>query len=320
MSRSGLVGAGSGFFGADRNGKAIRSNPMSSQERKNDGPELIDEVDLSSVEKIFWALGEIWSDPPREVFESADAKRSDLTPLLLEALEEGLRNPLGCSPEQSTQFCHALYLLAKWRESRALPAVLRWLSLPGENAFDLTGDVATNDGGRILAAVCGGDLSGIKVLAENESVHPSLQGQGMVALEALVAWGELTLEALKDYLLELVDTRLPQGPAEGWTGVAITSAELGIEEVFPAVRNAFTRGWVDNGLFDGELYEEMLTQAKTGELGTLMERCPRIEDVAEETEWWACYEKPVISTPKIGRNEQCPCGSGKKYKKCCGKN
>ncbi len=23
---------------------------------------------------------------------------------------------------------------------------------------------------------------------------------------------------------------------------------------------------------------------------------------------------------KIGRNEQCPCGSGKKYKKCCGFN
>jgi len=21
--------------------------------------------------------------------------------------------------------------------------------------------------------------------------------------------------------------------------------------------------------------------------------------------------------PKIGRNEPCPCGSGKKYKKCC---
>ena len=23
---------------------------------------------------------------------------------------------------------------------------------------------------------------------------------------------------------------------------------------------------------------------------------------------------------KIGRNDPCPCGSGKKYKKCCGKN
>lgn len=25
----------------------------------------------------------------------------------------------------------------------------------------------------------------------------------------------------------------------------------------------------------------------------------------------------VRETPKIGRNEPCPCGSGKKYKKCC---
>ena len=25
------------------------------------------------------------------------------------------------------------------------------------------------------------------------------------------------------------------------------------------------------------------------------------------------------STPKVGRNDPCPCGSGKKYKHCCGK-
>jgi preprotein translocase subunit SecA len=34
-------------------------------------------------------------------------------------------------------------------------------------------------------------------------------------------------------------------------------------------------------------------------------------------------EKPMPyrrTHPKIGRNEPCPCGSGKKYKKCCGKN
>ncbi len=30
-------------------------------------------------------------------------------------------------------------------------------------------------------------------------------------------------------------------------------------------------------------------------------------------------QKPVVrSTPKVGRNEPCPCGSGKKMKKCCG--
>ena len=26
----------------------------------------------------------------------------------------------------------------------------------------------------------------------------------------------------------------------------------------------------------------------------------------------------VRESPKVGRNEPCPCGSGKKYKKCCG--
>ena len=30
--------------------------------------------------------------------------------------------------------------------------------------------------------------------------------------------------------------------------------------------------------------------------------------------------KPVRTEHKIGRNDPCPCGSGKKYKKCCGKN
>jgi len=28
--------------------------------------------------------------------------------------------------------------------------------------------------------------------------------------------------------------------------------------------------------------------------------------------------EPVHAAPKIGRNQPCPCGSGKKYKKCCG--
>jgi preprotein translocase subunit SecA len=29
---------------------------------------------------------------------------------------------------------------------------------------------------------------------------------------------------------------------------------------------------------------------------------------------------PVRREKKVGRNEPCPCGSGKKYKKCCGRN
>ncbi len=45
-------------------------------------------------------------------------------------------------------------------------------------------------------------------------------------------------------------------------------------------------------------------------------------------EWRLANTQPVQDDPrtvtvprkKVGRNDPCPCGSGKKYKKCCGLN
>jgi preprotein translocase subunit SecA len=48
--------------------------------------------------------------------------------------------------------------------------------------------------------------------------------------------------------------------------------------------------------------------------------------VTEATEYVAkqaqaqAKAKPVRTGPKVGRNDPCPCGSGRKYKQCCGKN
>jgi preprotein translocase subunit SecA len=41
--------------------------------------------------------------------------------------------------------------------------------------------------------------------------------------------------------------------------------------------------------------------------------------VKEANEAVAAKGKPVRTGPKVGRNDPCPCGSGKKYKQCCGK-
>lgn len=40
------------------------------------------------------------------------------------------------------------------------------------------------------------------------------------------------------------------------------------------------------------------------------------EPIFKEALKWAMQE-PYVADPKIGRNDPCPCGSGKKYKKCC---
>ena len=45
----------------------------------------------------------------------------------------------------------------------------------------------------------------------------------------------------------------------------------------------------------------------------------KASDVVSEAAAAAERAKPVRTGPKVGRNDPCPCGSGKKYKHCCGR-
>ena len=42
-----------------------------------------------------------------------------------------------------------------------------------------------------------------------------------------------------------------------------------------------------------------------------------VDEVEETSIYEEVVEEPVINTVKVGRNDPCPCGSGKKYKNCC---
>ena len=42
-------------------------------------------------------------------------------------------------------------------------------------------------------------------------------------------------------------------------------------------------------------------------------------DIVNEAAAALDKSKPVRTGPKVGRNDPCPCGSGKKYKQCCGR-
>ncbi|MBK9139935.1 MAG: SEC-C domain-containing protein [Verrucomicrobia bacterium] len=42
-------------------------------------------------------------------------------------------------------------------------------------------------------------------------------------------------------------------------------------------------------------------------------------DIVSEANEELAKAKPVRTGPKVGRNDPCPCGSGKKYKQCCGR-
>ena len=51
---------------------------------------------------------------------------------------------------------------------------------------------------------------------------------------------------------------------------------------------------------------------------------PEWDNIYDKETRDALYKKEktshtVVKAPKVGRNDPCPCGSGKKYKECCGK-
>lgn len=80
--------------------------------------------------------------------------------------------------------------------------------------------------------------------------------------------------------------------------------------------------------------EELLVQLKQSsfagkkaakQLEIQLQQCYEGEEYAEDINDWNWMDEKVIQLPyirtekKIGRNDPCPCGSGKKYKNCCGK-
>jgi hypothetical protein len=77
--------------------------------------------------------------------------------------------PNTASEEEAQLVCDALYLLAKWRETRAYPLVIRWLSLSGRCVHTPVRRCVDAGRARILAAVCDGDLEPIKRLVSGDS-------------------------------------------------------------------------------------------------------------------------------------------------------
>lgn len=73
--------------------------------------------------------------------------------------------------------------------------------------------------------------------------------------------------------------------------------------------------------FDNALLYKNMVDAKADWLYEL----PQWDEIFTAEEKKKLYREQkasgtIVKGPKIGRNDPCPCGSGLKYKKCCGKN
>ena len=292
---------------------------------------LLDRLDSDDAETVRTALRE------------AHASRELLADALLEVIED-----LDVEyADESSLPTLAFYLLASWKDRRAMEPLVRFFERGGETASDAFGDVVPQDLPGMLLSFAHGDFAPVRGLLENRSVSVWVRDACMRALACAAAAGDLPVDEVEAYFEDLAARGLLDDDEQLWAQLAILTADLASERLLPLALRAWDEGRVD-AMSIGR--DELLRDAARDRATAFaeMSRSHRIDVIAdpvEATSWWSLFSAgseprdsfdageddaagrqpgwwlppaTVRNPPKVGRNEPCPCGSGKKNKKCCG--
>lgn len=275
---------------------------------------------------------------PEEAIAEVIYRREEAIPFLLDILRKVRDNPEKYRDEAG-YFAHiyAAYLLAQFHVKEAYPILTDVLSLPDDLPYDLFGDSVLEAGSRMLASLCGTDTSLIKALAENEKADEYMRGQAIEALAILALQGVLERDEVIDYYRDLIRKASIRNKPQLLAFLVHACCDIYPEEMYKDIKKCYEEDLVDESVINMEDVDDVMKWGKDYVLEESKNdtHLQFIEDTIAELEWWACFDETyskrmkdrqnfnsiqtVVKPPKVGRNDPCPCGSGKKYKKCCGK-
>ncbi len=291
-------------------------------------------VDVST---ILQQLEESPNTLPEGALREAIARKDEITPHLLAVLEHVAREPDEVG-ERYVLHAFAMFLLAQFREPRAFPLLLKLARLPRKSLDDLLGDIVTEDFAAILASVCGSDLGPIKALVEDPAVDEYVRSAALRALTTVFFDGRISRNELVAYHAHLLHGGLLRTPSFIWSSLAARATAIHPRENLAGLRRAFQEGLIDEFFIGWRQVERVASRAVDEVLAETRNRDGAlINDVIAVLGGWSCFRpdpgreplasdaglnwRPVPAAtpakPKVGRNDPCPCGSGKKYKKCC---
>jgi hypothetical protein len=282
---------------------------------------------------------------PMDAIRAAIEQREAITPELLRLVEAIAANPTEVAKREDYMLpVFALYLLAQFREKRAYPHIVRMFSAPGETSYHLVGATVAEGLKHIFASVYDGNPAPLHGLIENDEADEYVRDAAINAIVVLERSAQMPRAEVIEYFRSLFHGRLRRTPSFAWDGLVCAVADLPAPELLAEVRQTYAEGLIDESVADLAGIERDLAAPKPGR----PEDHGLVTDAISEMEHWACFHsedsrpiepvepevprpppspappayvapKPLVRGPKVGRNDPCPCGSGKKYKKCCGK-
>lgn len=274
--------------------------------------------------------------------------QEETTPLLLAEVDAAISRHEQV-PIDSMRHVYALYVLAHFRCEELFPRIIALLKLPGEEASNLLRRecLARYEIPNIIASTFNGDFALLTEIIGDQEADNQVRACVLSSITPLVLLGRMERETAIDYLMEFTQTKL-ESQWSLWTALVEITMDLYLEELKPILMEAFSKGIVGDYCTQDEL-QEHFDMRKEDEVwhNERMEWSHHFID-ANDMKWWACFQSqatlkksdeleqalvqdmqhqqladatsrhmPIRREKKIGRNEPCPCGSMKKYKKCC---
>lgn len=270
--------------------------------------------------------------PPSQALDWIRANRSEVEGILLKELDERLSSPF--EKDRDARFVYALYFCAEMKIGAAFPRYLALCRLPNIVSDNVLGDMLTESMPDMLARTCAGRIAELQSLIEDDTVYEYARATGLQALGNLFLDGEITREWISDYLLSLLREKLDRRPSFVWCAVSDLAAFLHVVEARPLIEEAFKRGLVNEMRQDLDGIMEHYEKSLEASLGELRRDRRPVERVEESIRFFQCHweegeeddesllkileaRPPVKVDISAGRNDPCPCGSGRKFKKCC---
>jgi hypothetical protein len=260
-------------------------------------------------------------------------------PILCDLLERATAGD-ELSEQEKTLIFRSVFLLGGARYTPGFPALLRFLGLPTEEMDHFLGDCVTEALARIVAGMFDGDTEAL-LTAVCDSSRDEYVRDALLGAATFLTWdGRIPRERFEDFLKSFFRDRLAPDDDHVWCGWQEAIALLGLRSFVPQVEQAFATGLVPNYVMTlRDFHEDLAVTERAPDDGERFEKAHLgyIDDVLEELENWPVYEnsrpaspstegrtgsldraEPILNPHRhIGRNDLCPCGSGKKYKKCC---
>jgi len=317
-----------------------------------------DQTTKVDVDEIIRQLDKTTGTLPEDAIRQARENRDVVIPRLIEVLQTATRQLREGTHDDGNAPFFALFLLTEFQAREALPAILEAVSLPGELPFELFDGAVTSTLSRVFGTLAGDDPDLLDSLIRNWQLNEYVRWEAAQCFTYLVRDGRMTRQEAVGRLERHLQQAIEHKDHDIAGSLVCVLSDLYPVEALETITRAFEHDLVEGFLIDLEDVEEGIAAGEQSTWDRLHRQPPTaIEDSIAELSSWAPFSedselahddddflpddemwdeddlppeamiddaprgelnRPIVAGRKVGRNEPCPCGSGRKYKKCCG--